>query len=279
MTSQNRLLALGAAMFRADASDDWRRFGDIDPYFGVLSSDRYRKEVMGAGEKAEFFDTGRRHVARVLAVLRDELGFEPGGRCLDFGCGVGRLALALGPHFSEVVGLDIAPGMIQEARRNSGAPNIRYESSEDPRFLTPDSYDFVHSYIVLQHIPTPTGYLLIDQLVRAVRPGGAGAIHFTYANLDGPLSNAAKRAIKEITPLRLLANRLSGRPWNYPAMQMNHYDIGRVVELMSSSGVRKFTAHRVDDWGHLGLFVFFRRADVADADPWSNPRRGVVSPN
>ncbi len=50
-------------------------------------------------------------------------GLQPGDAALDVACGTGKLAVALaervGP-FGRVVGVDLAPGMIEEARRRSG---------------------------------------------------------------------------------------------------------------------------------------------------------------
>ena len=76
------------------------------------------------------------------------------------GCGVGRVTQGLALHFDNVVGVDVAPGMLAEARRNAqidGLTNVDYHSSLDPERFAPRSYDFVHSYIVLQHIPVEIG--------------------------------------------------------------------------------------------------------------------------
>jgi len=45
---------------------------------------------------------------------------------LDIGCGIGRLEAALSPLCAAVIGLDISPGMIVQARtRCAGFPNVR----------------------------------------------------------------------------------------------------------------------------------------------------------
>lgn len=43
-----------------------------------------------------------------------------GKRVLDFGCGTGRVAAALGGQAAHVTGVDLSPGMIAEARRRHG---------------------------------------------------------------------------------------------------------------------------------------------------------------
>ena len=45
---------------------------------------------------------------------------------LDLGCGIGRVAAALAPRCRSVLGIDISPGMIAEARRRHTCPNVRF---------------------------------------------------------------------------------------------------------------------------------------------------------
>ena len=53
------------------ASDtEWQAWGEQDPYFGVLTEERYRRAKLTAESLEEFFRTGRRHVEEVLAACR-----------------------------------------------------------------------------------------------------------------------------------------------------------------------------------------------------------------
>jgi len=54
----------------------------------------------------------------------------PARDVLDLGCGIGRVAAALAPRCRSVLGLDISPGMIAEARRRHGAANLRFEPTD-----------------------------------------------------------------------------------------------------------------------------------------------------
>ena len=45
------------------------------------------------------------------------------GRCLDFGCGIGRLTQALTEFFDVCDGVDISPTMIREAQEGNGYPD------------------------------------------------------------------------------------------------------------------------------------------------------------
>jgi SAM-dependent methyltransferase len=260
---------------RISADEDWKRLGQVDPYFGVLSNDKYRSANIDCEAKLEFFASGVSHVDKVLAVLKTSYGFVPNGTALDFGCGVGRITRALSPHFEKVVGLDIAPGMLEEAKRNcltSGLSNIEYDISLNEERLRPEIYDFVHSYIVLQHIPTRIGENIIRSLLNSTRIGGVGAIHFTIGDAKFRAGTLVKDIVKTTPILRNIGNVLKSRPWNYPAMQMNRYSAHKVIQILSECHVEDFTVFRVDDWGSVGLFVFFRKVSPdAAMSPWSNP--------
>jgi 2-polyprenyl-3-methyl-5-hydroxy-6-metoxy-1,4-benzoquinol methylase len=257
------------------AEEDWKRLGEIDPYYGVLSDDKFKSANIDDEAKQEFFASGAFHVDTVLAVLTNSYGFSAHGKALDFGCGVGRITNALAPHFEKVIGLDIAPGMLAEAERVSakyGFNNIEYDSPLNSDRMRPEIYDFVHTFIVLQHIPIATGLNIIRTLIRSIKIGGVGAIHFTIADSRLRAGILMKNVLKTTPVLRNIGNLLTGRPWNYPAMQMNRYSVRRVIQIFSECHVENFTVFRVDDWGTIGLFVFFRKAPPeSSVSPWSNP--------
>ena len=96
-------------------------------------------------------------------------------RALDFGCGIGRLTVALADYYDEVVGVDIAHSMVEQARQRNPAPDrIRYEHNTDPdlRKFPSGGFDLVCSWIVLQHMPPSLMKAYIADLLRLVAPGG-----------------------------------------------------------------------------------------------------------
>jgi SAM-dependent methyltransferase len=151
---------------------NWEAFGRDDPLWAVLTEASRRG---GRWDLDEFLATGEREVAAALTEL-GELGADPGrGRALDFGCGVGRLTQALAARFERCDGVDIAASMIAEARRiNQHGERVHYHVNDAPDLgLFPsDTFDFVLSFIVLQHmVPRyATGY--IGEFVRVLKPGG-----------------------------------------------------------------------------------------------------------
>ena len=90
-----------------------------------------------------------------MAYLRS-LGLNvPARRALDFGSGLGRTTQALADHFDEVVGVDVAPSMIEQARqhnRHGTRCAFLLHQSDDLGLFGEGDFSFVYSNIVLQHI-------------------------------------------------------------------------------------------------------------------------------
>jgi SAM-dependent methyltransferase len=180
----------------------------------------------------------------------------------------------LAGHFGEVVGLDIAPGMLEEASREAtrrGIDTVHFASSLDRSQFTANRYDFVHSFIVLQHIPTKIGYGIIADMLTALRPGGVGAIHLTHAEIWDERFGWLRRLVKDTLPLRVFLNLMRGRKWNYPTMQMNRYDLSRVLQLLLSYNIDEIEVHQVHLWEHLGVYLFFRKPETTGRPLWSDP--------
>ena len=133
------------------------------------------EEKGGAWNADSFFATGEAEIAEVLTVV-DGLRPVARGRALDFGCGVGRLTRALGMRYETAVGVDISEAMVAQARRlNDAFPQCEFLVNDAPhleRFET-DSFDFVYSNIVLQHLPSAAEIArYVTEFLRIARPEG-----------------------------------------------------------------------------------------------------------
>ncbi|HEU5379204.1 MAG TPA: class I SAM-dependent methyltransferase [Ktedonobacteraceae bacterium] len=60
------------------------------------------------------------HIAQIFA----SAGSAPGSRLLDAGCGAGRYALALARRGYQVIGVDAAPLLLQEAQRKAAQEQL-----------------------------------------------------------------------------------------------------------------------------------------------------------
>jgi ubiquinone/menaquinone biosynthesis C-methylase UbiE len=105
---------------------------------------------------------------------------EAGARMLELGSGVGWIMesmLAAYP-IEEIVGLDVSPVMIENARKrwtDSRASYVLYDGLRVP--LADDSLDNVYSVASLQHIEKHHAFLAMKELVRLTKPGGHGTLH------------------------------------------------------------------------------------------------------
>ncbi|MBO9671116.1 MAG: methyltransferase domain-containing protein [Sphingobium sp.] len=224
----------------ADSDHEWRRWGETDPYFGVLADPRFRKDRIEDNRTA-FFKLGRLTVEERLATAAKHFGSFERNRALDFGCGVGRLSLPLAAHFDEVLGLDISPAMLAEARTNAeraGIANLTLSRSDEALSAADGSFDFVMSYMVLQHIPVARGMRIVERLLGLVARGGIAAIQFCTARPNDPASRLRYWAQRNVPGVRQAFNLGNGRPAAEPLMQMNAYPLDEVLAMAETAGFK-----------------------------------------
>jgi 2-polyprenyl-3-methyl-5-hydroxy-6-metoxy-1,4-benzoquinol methylase len=242
---------------------DWEAFGKRDPYFAVLTEEEYHLPNLTSQRIAEFFEKGRVHVDWVLSTVHKYVdpSFEP-VRALDFGCGVGRLVVPLSDRCHEVVGVDVSESMLVLARKHCasrGIRNVQLFRADDRLSAVKGKFDFVHSFIVFQHIPPRQGYRTLDRLLDLLDHKGVGVLHFTY---DSPLSKARKAiqsARKYVPGLHNVLNLLKHKPWMQPLMQMNEYDLAMLFRILQERGCLPCHVEATDHGGFYGVLLFFQQ--------------------
>jgi SAM-dependent methyltransferase len=187
---------------------NWDAFGRIDPLWSILTLPGTER---GHWDVEAFFETGRAEVRRVLAYLNEVAGPIGRGRALDFGCGVGRVTQALGAHYAQVDGVDIAESMIELARRsNRSGRRCRYHvhAADDLSLFASGTFDLVYCSYVLQHIEPEPAERYVREFVRVLAPGGVAAFQIVTDPVPGasaPLAEGAYRAAIRVEPDRLVA--------------------------------------------------------------------------
>jgi SAM-dependent methyltransferase len=244
-----------------DMSTDaaWEEWGRRDPYFGVITDPKFRSVGINENARQEFFASGESHVHGVLSTIRKHIdpGFVP-RTVLDFGCGVGRLLIPFAKIAEDVLGLDVSPSMLQEARQNCDEQqlhNVRLFRSDDALSTLTGSFDLIHSCIVLQHIPIDRGRAIFSQLLRHLRPGGVGAVQLTYSKTRFAETHG-------VAPRSLLPAAVPARPVPAdadPEIQMNPYNMNEILFAIQTCGVLRFHAEFTDHGGELGVFLFFHK--------------------
>ena len=277
MTESDR--SLGNA---GDTDVAWEAWGARDPYYGVLTNARYRAQDMTAEAKEEFFLSGALDVAHLFETIRrlGETDFVP-RRVLDFGCGVGRLLVHFAGRAGMATGVDVAPSMLAEARRNCEArhlDNVEFIQSDDVLSALMGPFDLVHSHIVLQHISVPRGRALFGHLVRLLENGGWGAVHVTFAwdafpdtfgqvpepPPPAPPPRAWKQRIRKLWRASSAGGSEPGMPEgpatpSDPEMQMHFYNLSELMFMLQTSGVASVHVELTNHGGALGAFLIFRK--------------------
>lgn len=250
-------------MLGGNSDAAWERYGRADPYFGVVAHDRFHGERLDEDARAEFFRSGEEHIRSVLETVHRRIDptFMP-TRALDFGCGVGRLILPLSHACTRVVGADVSDSMLREARRNCEArsiTNVELVRSDDRLSAVTGDFDFIHSFIVFQHIPPERGVVILRAMMDRLVDGGVGVLHFTYARRAPALRRLVHRMRKSVPLVNGIVNIVQGRSFLYPMMQMNHYSLNRVFSVLDESGCGGAYARFTDHGGHLGAILFFQK--------------------
>lgn len=183
-------------------------------------SDAVRKRFAETAEQVaarqdERADATRARLAELLVLTGEE-------RALDVGTGAGAFALALAPLVREVVGIDLVPELLEQARAR--APENAEFVEGDGRDLPfpPGSFDLVCSARTLHHAHRPE--LVVAEMTRVLRPGG------TMLVLD------------QLAPVDPLA-----------ALELNHFEVARDpsttrvmadVDLRGLFDANRLTLHR-----------------------------------
>ena len=177
------------------------------------------------------------HVARLLTLTGDE-------RALDVGTGAGAFALALAPLVRKVIGVDIVPELLAEARKRATENSEFLEGdAEDLQFPT-DSFDVVCTARTLHHMPRPE--VVLFEMTRVLRPGGVMLVVDQIASND-PLAaielNQFERA-RDPSTTRILADvdlrtlfDSNGLVLRRSEMVVEERDLERYLDLAACHGL------------------------------------------
>jgi len=160
-------------------------YSKVAARFGGYSSGAQRTEVFPDGDPEDVFD------GIVLG--------QAGGALLDVGCADGRNLLRIAPAFASVNAVDLAPEMLDSARRHqadSGLDHVVFDLRDASATEYPDeSFDVVTSR---------RGPLFAKEFLRVLKPGGS-LVHLGIGEQD-------VRELKEVFGRGQLHGRWDGVP-------------------------------------------------------------------
>ena len=226
---------------------DWNQRAREDAHYYVAFGSRDQDE-------ASFLATGQAVVGALEAELRR---LPERGRALEIGCGPGRLMKPLSRHFGEIYGVDVSDEMIGLAReRLRDVPNAHVEATDGASLaqFADDSFDFVYSYAVFQHVPSKDVVReYMRETARVLKAGGVFRGQFNglpaLANPDtwGGVSFSAGE-IREFTKehgLRLLALEGLGTQYMWTTWRKASPQQGRLLigpQVTNLPHIRRITS-------------------------------------
>ena len=172
---------------------NWNKLANGDALWAILSDP---KKKHNKWKLDEFFKTGEKEISDVFQEL-ESLGLKVKfGKCLDFGCGAGRLTQALAKFFNESIGVDISEKMIQLAEIYNLRENCKFFVNEDENLslFSDGCFDFIYSSITFQHIRPTYALAYLRACLRKLSIGGVMVFQITTkekTNLRSYLKNAS----------------------------------------------------------------------------------------
>ncbi len=156
--------------------------------------------------------------AEVLALLAP----QPGERILDLGCGTGHLTSRIAAAGARVVGLDISPEMIAEARRNY--PELEFVAGDGCNFHFEQPFDAVFSNAALHWMRDPDA--VARSIAEALVEGGRFVAELGAEGNVERLVEALRRGREAIG----FGVERDFNPWYFPT-------IGEYASLLETQGL------------------------------------------
>ena len=240
----------------------WDEFGKSDPLWAILTAPDKKGNRWSIDE---FLETGRGQITALIGYLDSRGLATRRRRALDFGCGAGRLTHALADHFEQVIGVDIAPSMIDIARRlHARVTNAEFRVNSSSRLesIESGSIDLVYTLLVLQHMAPRYIREYLAEFVRVLSPGGVLVFQLPS---DHPIPVVVEgRGLKSILPLPVISMiRKLRRLREFPRMEVHGLARGEVEALLANLGAPVVDV--VDDRAHVADTPGFRYCAVKTA--------------
>jgi SAM-dependent methyltransferase len=222
-------------------AEDWEALARREPYFSVLTDEGI--------PDIEFLRSGEEDIALLLAAIASTLGHDvPLTHVLDFGCGAGRLTIPLARRAARVVGCDIAPTILEHARRNAREAELCNVTFTEIAELDVSRFDFICSLLTFQHISPEDGYEFIRSLLRLLARGGVFALQLNLEPSGGGLQRLVRMHHQSRAEHRATGQDIRRPSW----MQVNAYDervVNRDVAAAGASVLGRFSTRRGDAAG------------------------------
>jgi SAM-dependent methyltransferase len=271
----------------AEPDPAWERFAAREPYFAVLTAPTFLRANLTSEAEREFFESGENYVHWILHIINQHLvpAFAPVST-LEYGCGVGRLAIPFARRAGHVVAADRSPTMLALARREAERRAIQHLEFQSPHelFASGRKFDLINCYGVFQRLPPDVGLELLDQLVECLGSGGVAVLHFPYRATTPGLVAASRRLRAKFPLVNGLSNALRGKPFDEPFVATHAYDLDEVFGALDRAFGRRFGApiaatHLLfESQRGFSAFIAFVEAPLAGGRPAAGKQAEPADP-
>ena len=242
-----------------DTDSDWNQLGEVDPFWAVITDERFRAGRMDAPAREAFYQSGVLDIDHFhTALMRHFSAPDHFESCLDFGAGVGRLLVPMAQRAHQAVGVDIADSMraiCQTRLAELGLSQVKLAATpKEAAAFGP--FNWINSFIVLQHIHPARGMVLIEELLAMVGSGGFISLqvtthreaHLMPQDTAGPGRKLLRRVRNSLLPRRDIGQ-----------ITMYDYDQGQVLALLTRAGCPRFVLEHTDHGGHHGYMIYAQK--------------------
>jgi ubiquinone/menaquinone biosynthesis C-methylase UbiE len=243
------------------STDEWRTIAETADSDELLYHICSRPDKQGSWTEADFYASGRQDWADFLEHWRH---YAPnlGGRCVEIGCGAGRITAALAASFDTVVAVDVSDVMLNRARANT-PDTVTFHRVEGSELPIPDSSaDAVFTVHVLQHLDTEEAIRsYIDEAFRVLRPGGTIMAHIRFVADPWTWQQRLRKQYRLLKSRRAL-----GRRGEAGAVAMTMPTPGASFRMLAGAGFRdvELRAFPVQSNGFVHSFYFGRRPAIGE---------------
>jgi SAM-dependent methyltransferase len=152
----------------------WDDAAERNPMFYVDTSLDFARP-----DETKFLEGGR----RIASIAVDDCPVSlPGNElAVEIGSGLGRVCLALADRFDHVVGVDISPAMVRQARELVTDPEVEFRLGDGASLpgVADHSVDLVVTFTVFQHaLNRAVIRANLREVARVLRPGGVLAMQW-----------------------------------------------------------------------------------------------------
>lgn len=239
---------------------DWEEFAQLDPMWAIITD---KNKKYNKWNNKEFFETGKREIKNFLINVKKLNIKIKFGTALDFGCGIGRLTRALSKYFKKIYGVDISPSMIELANKYNKYPDkcdYILNDKDDLSIFKDNSFDFIYTNIVLQHIPDKKiikNYLI--EFLRILKPEGLLYFHLPtvpdYTLIKSILCKLRAYIYYLFINLGFSKKFCFSRLKITPYMYMNHVSSEEIKTILS----KKATILKIEDDKSIGTKYFVKK--------------------